>query len=467
MISDNLLTAAANSYSFDKSTLQFISDSTNQMYEFYKDGKRFILRFSQRPLEEIHQTKAEMDWLYYLAENKINVSLPLLSDNGELVITAEDDNKTYIISAYEALSGMFFDKNNPARWNGKVFYNWGKLTGDLHRLTKDYTPKNDVDVRTEFNGRYALDDNIKKCAPINKIAEDLIAEIMALPKDKDSYGLIHYDLHPWNFLIDGDKINVFDFDDCLYGWFVSDIGVALYHALWWGRKNDAGYDFTDEIIDNFLDGYLSANYLSDFWISKIPLFMKYRQICKFSWFYNPDSDDAHQKERMYNIENDIFFTDRFEYREIGKLRFIGIDAWRTGEDWDDLWARSDEFMPALDVLMSEYAADITDNCAMMHHNGNEVDTENHYLAGRFFKADTPVPDGFDYYDVPTNRAAYAIYTAAKYDGDIGSAYYTTRDRILNDGVGIPYPQAYWHAAVYTNSRPRDGIARFGYMFSIQ
>jgi hypothetical protein len=49
--------------------------------------------------------------------------------------------------------------------------------------------------------------------------------------------------------------------------------------------------------------------LSDFWLSKIPMFMKFRQICKFSWFFNPENIDDHQKERIRNIENNILFTD--------------------------------------------------------------------------------------------------------------------------------------------------------------
>jgi Ser/Thr protein kinase RdoA (MazF antagonist) len=133
--------------------------------------------------------------------------------------------------------------------------------------------------------------------------------MMTLPKDEDYYGLIHNDMHQWNFLLDGDKINVFDFDDSLYGWFALDIGIALYHGLWWGRKDDAGNDFTRSIIENFLKGYQSANHLNDFWIGKIPLFMKFRQICKFSWFFDPENIDGHQKERIRNIENGILFTD--------------------------------------------------------------------------------------------------------------------------------------------------------------
>lgn len=310
MVSDHLLEFAAKNYGFDVSTLCFVSDSTNQIYIFNMEGKPYILRFSQRPVTCINQTKAEMDWLYYLASNHVNVSLPLKASNDSLVITTEEDGKHYIITAFETASGQFWDKNDPNRWNEKIFYNWGKVMGDIHRLTKDYKPSSASEVRGTFTGKEALSDSIKTCPSVNKIAEDLVSKIMSLPKDKDSYGLIHYDVHPWNFYIDGDKINVFDFDDSLYGWFALDIGVALYHALWWGRPDDVGKAnaFIPVIIESFLKGYLSSNHLDDFWFSKIPLFMKFRQICKFSWFFNPDNIDDEQKTRIYNIENDILFS---------------------------------------------------------------------------------------------------------------------------------------------------------------
>ncbi len=312
MVSANLLEFASKKFDFNTSTLQFISDSTNQIYSFAKSNKKYILRFSERPIKHTTQINAEMDWLYYLSSNNINVSLPLKTDDGSFSASFIDDDKNYIISAFNMVGGQPWDKNDTSKWNDRTFYNWGKAMGDIHRLTKDYVPSDKSNVRSEFTGREALSDSIKSCPSVNAIAEELIKEMMSLPKDKDSYGLIHYDIHPWNFLIDGDKINVFDFDDSLYGWFALDIGIALYHGLWWGRKDHAApipNDYTSSIISNFLKGYLSANNLSSFWISKIPLFMKFRQICKFSWFYNPDSTDEHQTERMRNIENDILFTD--------------------------------------------------------------------------------------------------------------------------------------------------------------
>ena len=307
MVSDNLLNFATKAYSFDKETLNFISDSTNQIYCFQKDGKTYALRFSNHA--HLDAINAEMDWLYYLAENGVSVALPLKLNNGELAIPTKDGSEDYILTAFEFVQGVFWDKNNPEKWNEKIFYNWGKTMGDMHRLAKEYKPANDTDVRGEFNANDLLDeDAVKNIPAMKKASESVVAEINALPKDKDSYGLIHYDVHPWNFYIDGDKINVFDFDDCLYGWFALDIGIALYHGLWWGRVNDSGKDFANIMVDSFLKGYLSANKLSSFWLAKIPLFMRFRQLCKIIWFYDPSNTDAHQKERIGNIEKGVLFN---------------------------------------------------------------------------------------------------------------------------------------------------------------
>ncbi|MFR5864048.1 MAG: hypothetical protein ACLUFV_02025 [Acutalibacteraceae bacterium] len=104
-------------------------------------------------------------------------------------------------------------------------------------------------------------------------------------------------------------------------------------------------------------------------------------------------------------------------------------------------------------------------CAMMHHNGGEVDSENHFLLGRFFRAGTPVPDGFDFYDLPTELAACAVYAGESFDGDLWAGYYRTRDRILADGRRIPTPSA-TGTRRSTPTRLRRGRYRFGYLFSV-
>jgi Ser/Thr protein kinase RdoA (MazF antagonist) len=119
-------------------------------------------------------------------------------------------------------------------------------------------------------------------------------------------------LHQGNFFTNGNEINIIDFGDSIYGWFALDVAISLCHALWWGRKDEAGNDFTDIIVANFSKGYLSANYLSDFWLSKIAMFMKYRHICM-----RPDKHGlgCNREQWIYNIENDILF-DSFKLSDL-------------------------------------------------------------------------------------------------------------------------------------------------------
>jgi AraC-like DNA-binding protein len=170
---------------------------------------------------------------------------------------------------------------------------------------------------------------------------------------------------------------------------------------------------------------------------------------------------------MENEDGIKMEREKFEYIRLGKCRFIGVDAFRTGEDWGKLWLRRAEFLPALKALMPEYATSIKDNCGMKHHNGGAHGDENlewHFLVGYFFKDGTPVPEGYDYYDVPTENAAHAVYVRESLEHEIEPAYQFTRDQILSDGFIIPYPESYWYAEIFERGWETD--LRFGYMFGV-
>jgi len=301
---------AAEHYDFNRKTLQFVAAGNyteKQFYSFEYQDQTYILRIVKAPADRIVRTRAEMDWLCYLAGKGISASRPLRTRKGELAILAEEDGKTYILAAYTKAEGRPFDVSDPNFWGAKIFYNWGKIMGDMHRVTKDYVPEDETVMQDDFAD--IISGNVEAFPSVRKAADELIAEIAALPKDGDSYGLVHSDLGPTNFLIDGARINVFDFDDCCYTWFARDIGAALTFGLWFGRYNDAGHDFANDLFTYFLAGYRSANHLTDFWLSKIPLFLRLYQIAGFA-YTNPreNPDDASQREQIRNIEDKVLFA---------------------------------------------------------------------------------------------------------------------------------------------------------------
>lgn len=315
MLSKYLLKVAAKNYSFDINTLKIeelpkFGYQTRQIHTFRNSGKDYVLKVFYRPIECIRKIESITDFNCYLAENNANVATPLKSVHGGYVVPALDNGENYIITAFEKICGKpwIWNEYDPGKWNDRVFYNWGKTMGNMHRLTKYYKPLNKHDHRNISTGHDSFFDCLKVYPAVYNAAEQLLKEMTALPKDINSFGLIHCDMHPENFYIHGESINVFDFDDSQYGWFTMDIGIALFHALWWGRKDGDGNDLTKTIVENFITGYISSNRIGESWISKIPVFIKYRQICNFiPWFLNPDHKNDMQDEWIYNIENDIIF----------------------------------------------------------------------------------------------------------------------------------------------------------------
>lgn len=171
-----------------------------------------------------------------------------------------------------------------------------------------------------------------------------------------------------------------------------------------------------------------------------------------------------------------FQMDRFEYKKMPAMRFIG----REGDDLEDIEVRKELFR-TLDA-MKEYNSDLPYDVLFMHHYGLCVDVgPQHVFWGRFMKADTPVPDGFVYFDfTPSGNGkkglpyisqfAYAVFSGDmeaihKREGyDCNAMYDVTRNVILSQDVMIPYPEKYWTAEVFLNGCDTWSTA---YMFSIE
>lgn len=296
MLKRALLAKAAEAFEFDVGTLVFLSKSSNEVYRFTKDNQPYILRLSEKPVAYVDKIKAEIDWVYYLAEHGVRASLPIETVNNQFTAVFIEEDLCFIATAFHMASGRFFDKNDPQFWGTAVFSKWGETMGRMHLLTKSYDKGTAVhrnhwgiwNIENPFikQGRYHV--LLRKL----KSMEHIIA---SLPRDGQSYGLIHNDLHPYNFYIDNGDITVFDFDDSIYGWFALDIGIAAAHAVWWGSPTDdrqSKNEFALRFLNDFLTGYFKHTHLKTYWVKQIPMFMDYRNICSYFWWLDSwDGDE--------------------------------------------------------------------------------------------------------------------------------------------------------------------------------
>jgi Ser/Thr protein kinase RdoA (MazF antagonist) len=156
----------------------------------------------------------------------------------------------------------------------------GKVVGKVHALARGYTPQYRL-ADWQHSGSYftspaELDGELSWMA-VRRAG--IIGYLNTLPRERDSYGLIHADLHFGNFFVDAANpaITLFDFDDCAYGWYVMDIAMLLFDAmvLYTGADRDR---FAASFMASLLRGYVTENSVSAFWLSQIPHLLKLLEI---------------------------------------------------------------------------------------------------------------------------------------------------------------------------------------------
>ena len=96
-----------------------------------------------------------------------------------------------------------------------------------------------------------------------------------------------------------------------------------------------------------------------------------------------------------------------DYKDIGKTRFIGAAALFTGGDaWDpEIWVRqwkeADAYRDTLSNLLGQYGIEsLKYPCSLVYTDNEKLEEAKvYYIAGHFFRQDTPVPEGLQYCDI--------------------------------------------------------------------
>ena len=112
-------------------------------------------------------------------------------------------------------------------------------------------------------------------------------ELGQLPKERDSYGLIHADFVPENLLVEGDIVRLIDFDDAGFGWHLFEIATSLYFVR--------GEDFYDLAYESLINGYREYRPLSDEHLEKLPLFTLARAMTYVGWVHTRQETETAQE----------------------------------------------------------------------------------------------------------------------------------------------------------------------------
>lgn len=322
-ITENILQEISLQLSIHKEQMRFIKYSQNFVFSIQVNGIERILRVTSNYHRTKKQIEAELDWIVFLVNSGVNACKPIKSNNDSLITTIDlpDDSLHCVI--FEMANGK---QVTGKEINSELFKLHGKLTGKIHRATKNYQ-------NGKLNGRFNWNENrlfttdpdtylpqsVKDT--IVPIISCLLNEAMLIPKTNNSYGLIHGDLNYNNFFINNDYLDVFDFDNCCYGYFVNDISKALYSSVFtYHRSTGDRTEFEspkvdinlEEVWEPFWNGYKSENEIENIWLEQIPLFFEIIHVKEFIHHYrhkvpyrNDELKKIFQMEEKQIVNRDV------------------------------------------------------------------------------------------------------------------------------------------------------------------
>ena len=292
-----ILEQAVNLFSlqdYDCREIEGHDGGRNRIFVCSKNGeKKFVLRISATGDRTENDYLAETEFVHFLAKNEAPVADVILSANGKLVEvldadgTGADDAGTspVFISLFEYAKGMLLCDNGYRYRDGaplsEYFFNTGKALGKIHALSKNFKPvagHRRQDYFDKYNIEY-----------INRLIPDKYSELKSaiaarletfrvLPTDAQSYGLVHFDFSDGNYHIDmsNGSITVFDFDNCMYCWYMFDLANLWLHNEGWTRQEpdpNKRFAIMQQCFDLQLQGYKTETEVPDELQEKLPLFI--------------------------------------------------------------------------------------------------------------------------------------------------------------------------------------------------
>jgi Ser/Thr protein kinase RdoA (MazF antagonist) len=143
--------------------------------------------------------------------------------------------------------------------------------------------------------------NKKQTEIIEKAVKRITARVISFGKAADKFGLIHADLHCSNIIVSGDKLQILDFDDCGYGYFLYDFGCSLV-------------EYSDELekaAEALIRGYERIKPLSREEKKDVNTFILLRRIVRLAWLAGHSQSDTAKTVSSGYIEKTCRLAEEF------------------------------------------------------------------------------------------------------------------------------------------------------------
>lgn len=251
-----------------------LGDSGNSVFCFKNSqGQPQILRFTDPDFRSTNEVLAELNWVNFLHKSGVLVAQGLPTVNGIYAFPVECTSGTLICSSVAYAEGIEVQENSH-HWTPTFFKEWGRNLALIHNLSAAYKPTATEPKRWHWDVEVLISRAEELIPSEDETSREEFLEVVsrckALAKSDSTYGLIHADHAPQNFRYDPDLriITAFDFGNCCYHWFVSDLAISLSTIR---RKANR-----ELIREGLLEGYSAIRELPPDYNELIDLFIRLR-----------------------------------------------------------------------------------------------------------------------------------------------------------------------------------------------
>jgi Ser/Thr protein kinase RdoA (MazF antagonist) len=282
---------------------QFWHRGLSDIYLIETAERPYILRISHHHWRTRDEVCFELEWLRFLCDRHLPVASPLPTKEGKLSIEIDAPEGMRYAALFNYAAGRI-----PL---GDLNFSQGQILGatlaKIHQIAPDFQSNYQ---RQELTLEYLLEDSLKTIAPymqhrrrdfffLVEVAENIERQLENFPKKPPFWSICWGDPHSGNVhFTEDDRLTLFDFDQCGYGWRIFDIAKFLQVSLRAGMSQ--------KVRQAFIGGYQSKQELTSAELSALRSFTAIAHI--WNWAISLQNSLIHN----YSCLDDGYFTQRLE-----------------------------------------------------------------------------------------------------------------------------------------------------------
>ncbi len=274
----DLLTEACARFELECGSVRDLGGFESFVFAARHRGRDVVLKISDSERMSVAGITAEVVFVRHLAAFGLGVANFIGSTQQTFVERLKRETGLFTATVQLQATGR---RTQPGQAGPRLWRLIGATLGALHTASRSLAKVSRPTVMTAGRARLKfLPHDAPELVPRG---EGILAAIKKMyQQGSPETGLIHGDLHHGNFYLDGDRLQVFDFDDCVYSCFVHDLAISLFYAVARDGGDPDDRAHTRSVVEHMCAGYREHAPLSDATLALVPTFVALRELEQFA-----------------------------------------------------------------------------------------------------------------------------------------------------------------------------------------